>query len=146
MGQLGDLLELLHAPPSGFERVRAEYRDWTHHARSQQAFRVETAETDAEGAIASPPLIGGGGAASPSADEQEEQTSRIWIDGDEKIRLETEPAAGGPVLQVKSGRHWWSYDAAERRSVGKRPGRGGRRRRRHPGAAAPRPPPGRASV
>jgi hypothetical protein len=110
MGQLGDLLELLHAPPSGFERVRAEYRDWTHHARSQEAFRVETADTEPEAPSAHAPMIAGGGDAAPAVDEQDEQTSRIWIDGDEKIRLETEPAAGGPVLQVKSGRHWWSYD------------------------------------
>src|SRR5688572_14791481 len=140
MGQLGDLLELLHAPPSGFERVRAEYRDWTHHARSQQAFRVETAETDAEGAIASAPLIGGGGAASPSADEPDlDRRGREDPPGDRAGR--GRPGAAGEVRSAVV-----VVRPAERCPVGKRPGWGGRRRGRHPSAAAARPPTGGAAL
>jgi hypothetical protein len=73
MGELGELLALLHTAPSRFRTLRAVVREWSHHAR-QQAALERRAEHGGPGF--SFVLYGGTGEPAP---ETSEWRTRLWL-------------------------------------------------------------------
>ncbi|MFL5896365.1 MAG: hypothetical protein ACJ76Z_14790 [Thermoleophilaceae bacterium] len=99
MGELGDLLELLHR--SGrFNTVRAEFRIWSHHERAMEAFRADAEESSV---TMYPPVESG--EARPS---ELVRTAKLWIERPDKARIEQD-VGDDDHIAVKSGDAWWLW-------------------------------------
>jgi hypothetical protein len=98
MGELGDLLELLHGARNRFTTVRGTVRTWSHTARQAAAFgRLD--------GTAYAPLEGSG-------PDTSESLARVWLAGPDRAREEQEEPDGTRV-GVQRGAYWWQYDGVD---------------------------------
>ena len=107
MGELGDLLELVHDAHRRFRTLRGTLRSWHHHRRSHEAFIREHRERG--GTLFA--LAQDESGASPP--ETSESWVRFWLELPDRVRAETDnPGANGrsQSLVVIDGDTWWSFD------------------------------------
>lgn len=102
MGELGDLLELLHTGPGAVQRLRAEvistwdgeltHRAWEAHVEDSggTAYAVLTKDEDVD-------------EPEPSA---QERRVKLWVDRGQRLEREESPDA----LAVRRGTRWWRWD------------------------------------
>jgi len=95
VGELAELLELLHSADAPFETLHGRFRTWRHNERHREAFMAHTAA--------------GGGAASrfgrgdPPPPETEELMT-LWRQQPDRARMEREGSYG-----VRVGDRWWLW-------------------------------------
>ena len=110
MGDLGDLLELLHAGGLGDRTVRAVLSTWTDPALSHEAF---LAAAEAEGAA----VVTAYAVRDGEDDEDDvpgaEELLRLWRAAPDHVRSEVWRADRLERLAVRSGPTWWDYDGDE---------------------------------
>ena len=95
IGELGDLLELLHGARSRVRTVRGTVRVWRDAERFQAAI-------DRTGAASFAPLGG-------SQPAEFESRTRVWLAAPDHVRAEHE-GTDGTRVGVQRGRTWWQYD------------------------------------
>ncbi|HEX2084509.1 MAG TPA: hypothetical protein VHF89_02415 [Solirubrobacteraceae bacterium] len=107
MGELGELLELLHRGGTGDRTVRATVRAWSDPELAAEAFRA-AAEEEGAAVFAIGVAAGAGGDDEPPAAAS--STVRLWIAPPDRVREEAEGGPEGRRLGVRRGRRWWLYD------------------------------------
>jgi outer membrane lipoprotein-sorting protein len=107
MGELGDVLELLHGARGRFRTLQGTLRSWHHAARSHEAFKREHKERGGTlYALASTE----GDAAPP---ETIEMIVRLWLELPDRVRVESdhrEDDTQWQSLLVIDDDTWWSFD------------------------------------
>jgi hypothetical protein len=98
MGELGEVLELLHGAGDRWRTARLTIRDWLHHERA----RVAHERRRQSGAAHQMTLYAHRGAPEP----EHESVVRVWLDGD---RAREERADG---LAIRHGDRWWLWSEA----------------------------------
>jgi outer membrane lipoprotein-sorting protein len=98
MGELGDLLELLHGA-GAFRSVRAEYRLWSHSGLVHKAF-----VRAARGKVVAVEAHAG----ADDSRQTSERLARIWLERPDQIRVEREGDHGQGVA-VRRGELWWMW-------------------------------------
>ena len=100
MGDLGDLLVLLHGARGRVSTVRAVVRAWQHVRVSREAMarRVDRGDVVAYAPADVPER------------ESVESLVRVWLAPPDRAREERE-GSHGEWLGVRRGRLWWRYDA-----------------------------------
>ena len=107
VGELGELLELLHRAGTDDRTVRATIRSWSDWRRAAEAFR-EAAEEEG-GTVFTAYAVISDEDEEEDARAREPELTRLWRAPPDRVRLE---AAGGPEprIAVRAGPRWWSYD------------------------------------
>ena len=111
MGELGDLLELLHAGGPGDRPVRATLSTWTDPALSHEAFLAAAEEEGA--AVFTAYAVET--AAEDDDDEapEAEELLRLWRAPPDRVRAEVWRGDQLERVVVRAGRTWWDYDGDE---------------------------------
>jgi hypothetical protein len=101
MGELGELLELLHDAHAGVRTFEVEFRDWVSRAPSH---KLEVSYSEA----GKPQLewLGGGPWATQGL-----TTRRFWLQTPDLLRVEILRGDALLRLGVRNGTRWWSWDA-----------------------------------
>ena len=110
MGELGDLLELLHRAAVDGLTVRATIRSWSDPEGAAEAFRAAAEEEG--GAVFTAYAI----VSDDEDDEDDEEgtpargseLTHLWRAPPDRVRVET--SGPEPRIGVRAGRRWWSYD------------------------------------
>jgi hypothetical protein len=103
MGELGDLLELLHNAHSRVTTFEVEYRDWGRRLPSTELTVVASAD-------GRPKLNWRGGG---PWSEQVIRTRRIWLERPHRMRVEILENEILVRLGVRDREGWWIWDAQE---------------------------------
>jgi hypothetical protein len=109
MSELGQLLELMHGARSRWQTVRATIRSWRHQERFGVAWERHHERESRSGSSASV-RFGTVGRDSEPEPETFESSTRLWVEGTERVREEHSGEWMGPRLGVRIGERWWSYD------------------------------------
>jgi outer membrane lipoprotein-sorting protein len=104
VGELGDVLELLHGAPGEYRTVRAVLRQWWHHERQRRAWERHATRHQAAGAR-SWTLYGDVRGEAP---EESQSLIRVWLEPPARAREEREDAEG-TTFSVRVGGTWWLY-------------------------------------
>lgn len=100
MGELGDLLELLHGAHDRVSTFEVEYRDWARQRPS-----LELALVDPAGGRPTLGWRGGGPWATNTV-----RTRRIWLARPDRLRVEILEGEALIGLGVRAGPLWWLWD------------------------------------
>ena len=103
MGELGDLLELLHDAHARVSTFEIEYRDWSRQRASNEVAVVDSDE-------GRPRLSWRGGGPWP---EEVVTTRRIWLERPDRLRVEILEDELLIRLGVRTDSHWWRWDAVQ---------------------------------
>jgi outer membrane lipoprotein-sorting protein len=122
MGELGDVLALMHHDGPRYRTLRAEGIEWRHHSLLNEAFLRAT-----------PPgatLAFAGRADGAKEPETSSESWRLWEEPPDRLRAEY-PVGDDTVSVIFHGQRWWSYspsmgaltnNGASNSSHGKGPG------------------------
>jgi outer membrane lipoprotein-sorting protein len=108
VSELGELLELLYGARSSFRTARGVLRRRSSRRLSQAAMVRQNARRRRGGTGQIVMFASGGGTAEEPPDLQEEVT-RFWFEPPDRLRDETESAAGHTHTTVLDGDLWWTY-------------------------------------
>jgi outer membrane lipoprotein-sorting protein len=107
MSSLAEVLELLHDAQPRWKTIRSAGREWSHTARSQQAFEAHIASMHATHPPGSVAVLRGYGPEVAIPDATEEHW-RLWMEHAGRKRAEF--SAGGEVITVVfDSPTWWSW-------------------------------------
>lgn len=110
MGDLGDVLELLHGAEPRWKTLRAVGRQWRHNPRQHEVLERRHGATLAgapgvsfrwTGYVPDDPSL------PPTPDETQDDW-RLWMEGQSRVRLERS-SSSGPVTLVIDRPWWWSW-------------------------------------
>lgn len=103
MGELGDLLEVLHDAHAGVSTVQVEFREWIRQQPSLELGLVDPGDGR--------PALGwrGGG---PWATNLV-RTRRLWLERPDRLRVELIEGEMLVRLAIRAGQQWWRWDEAE---------------------------------
>jgi len=109
VSELGELLELMYGARSRWQTVRATIRTWRHHGRFHKAWERHHERASRSGSSGTVRLVAVGRDSEPEP-EAFESSTRLWVEGDEKVREERPDDSMAPRLGVRIGARWWSYE------------------------------------
>jgi hypothetical protein len=99
VGDLGDLLELLHGARNRYRTVRATVRERFDHDLGRQAWTRYHGDDEEERWDDDEPLTG-----------TSEHVMKVWFEPPDRIREERPSTSHGWRLAIQNGRRWWAYD------------------------------------
>jgi hypothetical protein len=102
VGDLSELLELLHDADAPFVSLRARYRVWRHRERAHAAFLARSERVGAK------TFAFGGGAAPPGPESVE--FVDIWRVRPDRARVEHSGGDRDGAFGVRVGERWWHFD------------------------------------
>lgn len=107
VGELGNLLELLHRGGTGDRTVRATIRTWSDPEVASEAFRAAAEEEG--GTVFTAYAVASDGEEEEDVRDRGPELVRLWLAPPDRVREEAE---GGPEprVGVRVGRRWWMYD------------------------------------
>jgi outer membrane lipoprotein-sorting protein len=111
MGDLGDVLELLHDAETRWKTLRAVGRQWRHNARASEVFERHFAALEASrppGAVARLTATYAPDESQPSVPDESEDLWRLWIERGGRTRAEFSVGTD-TVSVVFDGPTWWSW-------------------------------------
>jgi len=103
VGDVGDLLELLHGAAGRWTTVSCTIAEWRHVARANAAFERSIEESSDRGHSVARMTFVSGESRGPQP-ETHEHRSRVWIAKPGRSRHETDD-----WIQVRRGPLWWSW-------------------------------------
>jgi outer membrane lipoprotein-sorting protein len=110
MGDLGNVLELLHDAEPRWTTLRAVGRQWRHNARAGEAFERHFAAVEARqpGSVVSVSAGYTSDGSQPPEPDDSEDLWRLWIE--RGVRTRAEFAVGNETISVVfDGTTWWSW-------------------------------------
>jgi outer membrane lipoprotein-sorting protein len=110
MGNLGDVLELLHDAEPRWKTLRAAGRQWRHNTRASEAFERHFAALEASqpsGAVFRLTGYVPDGSQPPVPNESEDHW-RLWMERGGRTRAEFS-ISNGAISVVFDGPTWWSW-------------------------------------
>ena len=109
MGELGDLLELLHGGPR-MQSMRATYDLWCDRERERRAFEAEMRHSSRMPAVAD--VVSFGFAEDSDGEPEECASIELWFESPARLREERfPPGAREPTSYgVRDGDSWWRFD------------------------------------
>ncbi len=106
MGELGNILELMHGAGGRFESVRAVVREWRHRALAERAIERYDEQLRRRGDTARVLVSRRRGGAAPPPTRT--TITRVWWQKPDRVRLEhADPEEAW--FEVAAGERWWSY-------------------------------------
>jgi hypothetical protein len=102
VGDLADLLELLHDAEEPFSSLRARYRLWSHRDRAHAAFLAAAKQTGA--------AVFGVGAGGPPPSPESVEIVDIWRLEPDRARLEHSGGDRDGAVEVRVEQRWWHWD------------------------------------
>jgi outer membrane lipoprotein-sorting protein len=114
MGELGDLLELLHDARNRYRTVRATIREWRHEERQRRAWEQYVASMPRDRSRIGV-AVSTGLASAPVPPPESETILRVWLEWSDRIREEREPVTGleESTIGVRDRDRWWHYSPSQ---------------------------------
>jgi hypothetical protein len=106
VGELGNILELMHGAGGRFGTVRAVVHEWRHRALAERAIERYDKQLQRHGGGARVSVNRRRGSAPPAPTRT--TITRVWWQKPDRVRLEHADPEGS-WFEVAVGERWWSY-------------------------------------